>query len=74
MATVTGALISRPPIKFSAPSHRPAQVSGMVFGSEAITEMDEILDAAFEKLQGTGEPDVVRERIATKIIAAARLG
>jgi hypothetical protein len=46
----------------------------MVFGSEAITEMDEILDAAFEKLQGTGEPDVVRERIATKIIAAARLG
>jgi hypothetical protein len=44
------------------------------FGPEAITEMDEILDAAFEKLQGTGEPDLVRERIATKIIAAARLG
>jgi hypothetical protein len=36
--------------------------------------MGEILDAAFEKLQDTGEPDVVRERIATRIISAARLG
>ena len=26
------------------------------------------------RLQGTGEPDVVRERIATRIIAAARRG
>jgi hypothetical protein len=46
----------------------------MGFGPEAIAEMGEILDAAFEKLQDTGEPDVVRERIATRIIAAARLG
>jgi hypothetical protein len=44
------------------------------FGPEAIADMDEILDAAFEKLQDTGEPDVVRERIATRIMAAARLG
>jgi len=36
--------------------------------------MGEVLDTAFEKLQGTGEPDVVRERIAIRIIAAARLG
>jgi hypothetical protein len=36
--------------------------------------MTAALDAAFEKLQDTGEPDVVRERIATRIIAAARLG
>jgi hypothetical protein len=46
----------------------------MGFGPEAIAEMGEILDAAFEKLQHTGEPDVVRELIAMRIIAAARLG
>jgi hypothetical protein len=46
----------------------------MGFGPEAIAEMGEILDAAFDKLQDTGEPEVVRERIATRIIAAARLG
>ena len=44
------------------------------FGPEAIAEMSEVLDAAFEKLHDTGEPGVVRERIATRIIAAARLG
>jgi hypothetical protein len=44
------------------------------FDPDAIAEMSKVLDAAFEKLQGTGEPDVVRERIATRIIAAARLG
>jgi hypothetical protein len=44
------------------------------FGPEAIAEMTAALDAAFEELQDTGEPDVVRERIATRIIAAARLG
>jgi hypothetical protein len=36
--------------------------------------MGEILDAAFEKLQETGEPDVVRERIAMRIMAAAKRG
>jgi hypothetical protein len=46
----------------------------MGFGPEAIAQMGKILDAAFEKLQDTGEPDVVRERIATRIIAAARFG
>ena len=44
------------------------------FGPEAIAEMTAVLDAAFEEQQDTGEPDVVRERIATRIIAAARLG
>ncbi len=44
------------------------------FGPEAIAEMSEVLDAAFEKLHDTDEPEVVRERIATRIIAAARLG
>jgi hypothetical protein len=29
------------------------------FGPEAIAEMSEVLDAAFEKLRDTGEPDVV---------------
>jgi hypothetical protein len=45
-----------------------------VFRPEAIAEMNEILDAAFEKLQDSGEPDVVREIIAMRIIAAAKLG
>jgi hypothetical protein len=44
------------------------------FGPEAITEMTTALDAAFEKLQGTGEPEIVREIIATRIIAAIRIG
>jgi hypothetical protein len=44
------------------------------FDPEAIAEMTEALDAAFEELQDTGEPDVVRERIANRIIAAAKLG
>jgi hypothetical protein len=45
-----------------------------VFAPEAIAEMGKILDAAFEKLQDTGEPDVVRERIAMRIMAAAKFG
>jgi hypothetical protein len=44
------------------------------FGPEALKQMGEVMDTAFEKLQGTGEPDVVRERVATRIIAVARLG
>jgi hypothetical protein len=44
------------------------------FGPEAITEMDEILDAAFEKLQGTGEPDVVRETHRHKNYCSGKTG
>ena len=44
------------------------------FGPEALSEMSEVMDAAFAKLQDTGEPDVVRERIAMRIMAAAKLG
>jgi hypothetical protein len=44
------------------------------FDPEALAAMVGALDAAFEQLQGTGEPDVVRERIANRIITAARLG
>jgi Mor family transcriptional regulator len=36
------------------------------FGPEAIAEMNEILNAAFEKLQDNGKPDVVREIIAMR--------
>jgi hypothetical protein len=45
-----------------------------VFGPEAIAQMSEALDAAFEELQDTGEPEVVREIIAGRIIAAAKFG
>lgn len=34
--------------------------------------MSEALDVAFEELQKTGEPEVVREIIAGRIIAAAK--
>jgi hypothetical protein len=44
------------------------------FDPEAIAAMSEALEAALKELQGTGEPEVVRERIATRIIAAAKLG
>jgi hypothetical protein len=44
------------------------------FGPEALAEMAEILDAAYNELQGTGEREIVRERIATRLIAAASLG
>jgi hypothetical protein len=44
------------------------------FGPEAIAGMVEAMDAAYKQLRGTGEPDVVRERIANRIIAAARRG
>ena len=44
------------------------------FEPEAIAEMGEVLDAAFEELQDTGEPHVVRERIANRIMAPAKLG
>jgi hypothetical protein len=44
------------------------------FDPEVIAEMAKILDAAYKQLEGTGEPDVVRERIATRIIVAAKLG
>jgi hypothetical protein len=36
----------------------------MMGPSEAVAEMGEVLDAAYEQLQDTGEPEVVRERIA----------
>jgi hypothetical protein len=44
------------------------------FGPEALAAMSEALDAAFEELRHTGPPEVVREIIATRIIAATRLG
>jgi hypothetical protein len=51
----------------------PMRFSG-AFDPEAITAMSEALDAAFEELRYTGLPEVVREIIATRIIAAIRLG
>jgi hypothetical protein len=44
------------------------------FEPETLAEMAAALDAAYKELQGTGEPEVVRERIASRIIAAANFG
>jgi hypothetical protein len=49
-------------------------IQSSAFEPETISAMSKVLDAAFVELQDTGEPDVVRERIATRIIATARLG
>ena len=44
------------------------------FDPEAIAAMSEALEAALEKLGDIGQPEVVREIIAGRIIAAAKLG
>jgi hypothetical protein len=44
------------------------------FDPEAIAAMSEALDAACSELQDTGLPEVRREIIAGRIIAAARFG
>jgi hypothetical protein len=44
------------------------------FGPEAIAAMSEALEAACNELGDTGQPDVVREIMAGRIIGAARLG
>ena len=44
------------------------------FEPEAIAAMSEAFEAALQELQDTGQPDVAREVIAGRIIAAARLG
>jgi hypothetical protein len=44
------------------------------FDPDTIAAMSEALEAAFKELQDTGEPEVVRERIAMRVMAAAKLG
>jgi hypothetical protein len=44
------------------------------FDPEAIAAMTEVLDAAYKKLGDTDQPEVAREVIAGRIIAAARFG
>jgi hypothetical protein len=44
------------------------------FGPETIAAMSEALGAACEELGDTGRPEAVREIVALRIIAAARLG
>jgi hypothetical protein len=44
------------------------------FDAEATATMTEVFDAACEKLGDTDKPEVAREVIAGRIIAAARFG
>jgi hypothetical protein len=44
------------------------------FEPEAIAAMSEALEAACEVLHDVGQPDVVREEVARRIIAAATFG
>ena len=44
------------------------------FGPEALAAMSEAFEAALKAFQVTDRPNVVREAIAGRIIAAAKLG
>jgi hypothetical protein len=44
------------------------------FGPEALVAMSEALEAACKELRGAGQPNVVREIVARRIIVAARFG
>jgi hypothetical protein len=44
------------------------------FDPETIATMSEVLEAACEKVGDTDQPEVAREVIAGRIIAAAKLG
>ncbi len=44
------------------------------FGPEALAAMSEAFEAACKALKDTGQPEVVREIVARRIIAAARFG
>jgi hypothetical protein len=49
-------------------------ISPGVFGPEAIAAMSAAFEAALKAFQVTDRPNVVREAIAGRIIAAAKLG
>jgi hypothetical protein len=55
-------------------SIRPLLKPGMSFDSQALAAMDEAFEAARKALDDTGQPQIVREIIAERIIEAARLG
>jgi hypothetical protein len=52
---------------------RPS-IQGAAFEPELIVAMSEALEAACKELHDAGRPEVVREAIAVRIIAAARAG
>ncbi len=52
---------------------RPFIQSG-VFEPEAVAAISEAFEAACKELEDTGQPQIARDVIASRIIAAARLG
>jgi hypothetical protein len=52
---------------------RPFRQPG-AFGPEEIAAMSEALEAALNEIGGAENPEVTRERIAQRILAAAKLG
>jgi hypothetical protein len=55
-------------------SIRPFLKPGMSFDAQALAAMDEAFDAAFKALDDMGQPRLVREVIAERIIEAAIRG
>ncbi len=49
-------------------------IGGAAFEPELIAAMSEALEAACKELQDAGRPEMVRDAIAVRIIAAARAG
>ena len=49
-------------------------IQGAAFEPELVAAMSEALEAACKEIQDAGRPEVVREAIAVRIIAAARAG
>jgi hypothetical protein len=45
-----------------------------VFEPEAVAAISEAFEAACKELEDTGQPQIARDVIASRIIAAARLG
>jgi hypothetical protein len=52
----------------------PIRIQPGAFDAEAVAAMSEAFDAACETLGDIDQPEVAREVIAGRIIAAARLG
>jgi hypothetical protein len=52
----------------------PPLIRGAAFEPELLAAMSQALEAAWKELQDEGRPEVVREAIAVRIIAAARAG
>jgi hypothetical protein len=67
-------MLSWPALDWGVGASMRSFVQPGAFEPEAVAAMSEAFEAACNELQHTGPPEVTREVIAGRIIAAARLG